>query len=88
MKSLKSKFGKSLPARQRSVDVFKELDESLDSTTRQKWQAQEDKAMKYRGDYLSIYDVRSDKGDLFAPHMHPMIDRLYHLQVLQVTLHL
>jgi choline dehydrogenase-like flavoprotein len=64
--SLKRKIAKALPAMQQSVDMFQELDKSLDSKTRKVWQAQEDKAMKNRAHYLSVYNVKSEKGE-FLP---------------------
>jgi hypothetical protein len=62
---------------QKSVEVFEELDQSLDSKTRNMWQAQEDLAIKFRGDYLSVYNVKFEKGDFAAPQMHFMIDSSY-----------
>jgi hypothetical protein len=64
--SLKRKYAKALPAMQQSVDVFQELDNSLDNKTRKVWQAQENKAMQHRGHYLSVYNVKSEKGELLC----------------------
>jgi hypothetical protein len=47
----------------KSVEVFKELDTSVHPKTRKDWQKQEDMAMKFRGDYLSVYNVKSEKGE-------------------------
>jgi hypothetical protein len=74
--SLKRKVARALPAMQKSVAVFQELDEAIDSKTRKKWQAQEDKAMEYWGEYLSIYDVKSEKGDLSPAQINSIIHRL------------
>jgi hypothetical protein len=63
VKSLKRKVAKALPAMQESLEVFQELDQSIDPQTRKKWQAQEDMAMEFRGDYLSVYNVKLEKGD-------------------------
>jgi hypothetical protein len=68
VKSLKRKFVKALPAMQQSVEVFQELDQSLDSKTRNKWQAQENLAMQFRGDYLSVYNVKVERGDFSSPN--------------------
>jgi hypothetical protein len=69
VKSLKRDFMKALPAMQQSVEVFKELDQSIDSKTRKKWQAQEDLAMEFRGDCLNVYNVKSETGAFSPPQM-------------------
>ena len=61
--SLKRKYAKALLAQQQSSDVFQELDQSIDPALRKKWEAQEAMAMEYRGDYLKIYDVKSEMGE-------------------------
>ena len=77
VKSLKRKFAKALPAMKQSIEVFQELDQSLELKTRKKWQAQEDMAMEFRGDCLSVYNVKSEKGDFSPSQMHLMIDSSY-----------
>jgi hypothetical protein len=77
VKSLKHKVAKALPAMQESLAVFQELDQSIDSRTRKKWQAQEDMAMEFRGDCLSVYNVKSEQGDFSLPQIHLMIDSSY-----------
>jgi hypothetical protein len=61
--SLKRKYAKALLAQQQSLDVFQELDKSIDPASHKEWEAQEAMAMEYRGDYLKIYDVKSEKGE-------------------------
>ena len=65
VKSLKTKYAKALPAREESLEVFQELDKSLDQKTRKEWEQQEGMAMKFQGDYLKIYNVRSEMGECF-----------------------
>lgn len=74
VKSLKRKIAKALPAMQESLEAFQELDQSIDPQTRKKWQAQEDMALEFRGDYLNVYNVKSDNGD-YSPLQ--MINSLY-----------
>ena len=69
VKSLLRKLAKALLAMQESINVFQELDQSIDSQTREKWQAQEDMAMEFWDHYLSVYNVKSEKGDFSPPHM-------------------
>jgi hypothetical protein len=69
VKSLKSKYAKALPARQESLEVFQELDKSVDKKTRKEWERQEGMAMKFRGDYLKVYNVKSEMGECFIQHI-------------------
>jgi hypothetical protein len=62
--SLKRKYVKALPAMQESLDIFNELDQSVDPNIRKEWEGQERLAMKFRGDYLNVYNVKNDKGKL------------------------
>jgi hypothetical protein len=67
VKSLKWKYAKALLAMRQSLDVFQELNQSVDTNTCKKWEAQEDIAMKFQGDYLSVYNVKSEKGEFLLP---------------------
>ena len=58
--SLIRKHAKALPAMQESVDIFDELDQSLDPNLRKRWEDQERKAMEFRGTYLNIYNVNKE----------------------------
>lgn len=64
--SLTRKHAKALPARQKSLDVFNELDESVDPKLRKVWEEQECMAMEFRGDYLDVYNVNKEKRE-FLP---------------------
>jgi len=64
--SLKRKSAKALQAMKTSLEVFKELDKCVHAKLREEWQQQEDLAMQFRGDYLSIYNVKSESGE-FSP---------------------
>jgi hypothetical protein len=62
--SLIRKHAKALPAMQQSVDIFHELDQSLDPKLRQGWEEQERKAMEFRGAFLDIYNVNKETGEV------------------------
>jgi hypothetical protein len=47
-----------------SLDIFKELDQSVDPNIRKEWEGQERLAMKFWGNYLNVYNVNKEKGQL------------------------
>ena len=60
--SLKRNYLKALPAKRESLDIFKELDQSVDPELRKDWEEQERLAMTLRGDHLDVYNVNKEKG--------------------------
>jgi hypothetical protein len=64
--SIKRQYIKALPALQKSLDVFQELNTSIDSKTRKDWEEQEEKAANFRGDCLGVYNVKSEKGEFLS----------------------
>ena len=66
VKSLTRKYAKALPAMQQSLDVFTELDQSVDPNLRKVWEEQEDQAMEFRGNYLDIHSVNKDKCEVLC----------------------
>jgi hypothetical protein len=68
--SLKWKYVKALPAMQESLDIFNELDRSVDPEIRKAWEEQERLAMKFRGEYLDVYNVKKEKGKFLTPTTH------------------
>ena len=66
MKSLTRKHAKAHPAMQQSLDVFTELDQSVDPNLRKVWEEQEHQAMEFRGNYLDIYSVNKDKCEVLC----------------------
>ena len=65
--SLKQNFVKALAAIEESLDIFNELDESIDPNIRKDWEEQERLAMKFRGEYLNVYNVNKEKGKFLTP---------------------
>jgi hypothetical protein len=51
--------------REDSQVAFEELDASVDKHLSQDWVEEERKAMQFRGDYLRIYEVQTNKGLCF-----------------------
>jgi hypothetical protein len=68
--SLKRKFVKAIPALQESLDIFNELDQSINTETRKEWEEQEQLAMKFRGEHLNVYNVKKEKGKFLTPMTH------------------
>jgi hypothetical protein len=66
VKSLKRKHAKALPAMQQSLDVFTELDQSVDPNLRKVWEEQECRAMEFRGNFLDIYSVNKEKCEVLC----------------------
>jgi hypothetical protein len=75
--SLKRKYARALPAQQESLEVFEELDKSLNTKSRKEWEMQEAMAMEYRGDYLNVYNVKSEKGELFPLNKQLMMTMIH-----------
>jgi hypothetical protein len=84
--SLKRKYVKALPAMQESLDIFNELDQSVDPKIRKEWVKQEQLAMKHRGKYLNVYNVNETKG-MFLPSTTHHVAYIA-LQFLAITLFL
>jgi hypothetical protein len=66
VKSLTRKYTKALPAMQQSLDVFTELDQSVDPNLRNVWEEQEHKAMEFQGKFLDIYSVNKEKCEVLC----------------------
>jgi hypothetical protein len=64
VKSLKSRYKKAIPAMEESLEVFQELDKSVDPKTRKEWEEQERMAIEFRGEFLNIYNVNSKQSEL------------------------
>jgi len=63
VKSIIRKNAKAVQAWQKSLDVFNELDESVDPKLREIWEDQERMAMEFRGEYLDVYNINKQKGE-------------------------
>jgi hypothetical protein len=61
-RSLLSKYKAAVKGRDSSKVAFEELNASVDEAQLQKWREEESMAMESRGEYLRIYDVRTEKG--------------------------
>lgn len=81
--SLKRKYVKALPAMQESLDIFNELDQSVDAKIRKDWEEQEQLAMKFRGEYLDVYHVNKEMGKFLTPKIHHIA--YIALQCLEIT---
>jgi hypothetical protein len=68
--SLKRKYVKALPAMQESLDIFNELDQSVDPEIRKIWEEQERLAVTLRGEHLDVYNVNKEKGKFLTPTTH------------------
>ena len=64
--SLTRKHAKAIPAMQQSLDVFSELDQSVDPNLREIWEEQELRAMEFRGNFLDIYSVNKEKCEVLC----------------------
>jgi hypothetical protein len=58
VRSLTQKLKKALKEETESQRVFKELDSSVDHSTRKTWTKQEHVAMKHRGHHLHVYEAQ------------------------------
>ena len=63
VKSLKKKYSSAVNGKDLSRDVFEGINSAINAELRSKWSGEEEKAIKLRGDYLHIYQVKGDKGD-------------------------
>jgi hypothetical protein len=59
---LLSKYKSAVKGRASSKVAFDELDASVDDEQSQQWREEEWVAMESRGEYLRIYEVRTNKG--------------------------
>lgn len=64
-KSLRKKWRKAKAAADEMSSSFEALDAILDDSCRKEWEDAEFKARKERGQYLRIYDVKTEKGQPF-----------------------
>jgi hypothetical protein len=81
--SLKRKYVKALPAMQESLDIFNELDQSIDAEIRKEWEEQERLAMKFRGEHMDVYNVNKKKGKFLTHTTHNIT--YIALQFLEIT---
>jgi hypothetical protein len=72
VKSTANKHSKACREQKASLEVFKQLDASIDPARRSSWTKQEQLAMTHRGKHLSIYQVDEKKciGKLSIIHFH------------------
>jgi hypothetical protein len=70
------KYKTAVDGLQTSEIAFKDLDQSVDLQNREIWSEDERKAMMFRGEYLTIYNVKKEKG-LRIPLMF-QVHLIYH----------
>lgn len=61
-RSLVSKYKSAVKGRANSKVAFDELDASVNDEQSEEWREEERMAMESRGEYLRIYEVRTNKG--------------------------